>query len=66
MINRYTSTAIEFKTPEKKWSGRPNKYDNLRVFGCTVYAHLNTGKLEPRVVKCIFLGYPEGAKGYRL
>ncbi|GJU70105.1 retrovirus-related pol polyprotein from transposon TNT 1-94 [Tanacetum coccineum] len=41
-------------------------YSNLRVFGCTVYVHVNEGKLVPRVVKCIFLGYGSGVKGYRV
>nr|GEV45144.1 retrotransposon protein, putative, Ty1-copia subclass [Tanacetum cinerariifolium] len=30
------------------------------------YPHDKQGKLEPRVVKCVLLGYPEGVKGYRL
>jgi hypothetical protein len=38
----------------------------LRVFGCTAYAHVDNGKLEPRAAKCIFLGYQPGVKGYKL
>lgn len=39
-----------------------------RVFGCIVYVHLQKGvrtKLEPRAVKCVFLGYGVNQKGYR-
>ncbi|CAD6245155.1 unnamed protein product [Miscanthus lutarioriparius] len=38
----------------------------LRVFGCTAYAHVDNGKLEPRAIKCLFLGYGYGVKGYKL
>ncbi|KAK1649737.1 hypothetical protein QYE76_067542 [Lolium multiflorum] len=38
----------------------------LRVFGCTAYAHVDNGKLEPRAVKCVFLGYGSGVKAYKL
>jgi ATP-binding cassette subfamily B (MDR/TAP) protein 1 len=37
----------------------------LRVFGCTAYAHVDNGKLEPRVLKCIFLAYGSG-EAYKL
>ena len=36
------------------------------MFGCAAYAHTVGGKLEPRSTRCVFLGYPEGTKGYRL
>ena len=39
---------------------------HLRVFGCTAYAHVDNGKLEPRAVKCLFLGYGSRVKGYKL
>jgi transposase InsO family protein len=66
LINRCPSSAIEFKTPEEKWSNKPPDLQHLRVFGCTAFAHQNQGKLESRSIKCVFLGYPQGTKGYRL
>ncbi|GKV50375.1 hypothetical protein SLEP1_g57082 [Rubroshorea leprosula] len=66
LVNRSPSTAIGLKTPEELWSGSPADYSQLRIFGCPVYAHVRDGKLEPRAVKCIFLGYASGVKGYRL
>ena len=66
LINRCPSSAIEFKTPMEKWSKHAPDLSNLKVFGCTSYVHVNEGKLHPRSMKCIFLGYPKGVKGYRL
>ncbi|GJV18496.1 retrotransposon protein, putative, ty1-copia subclass [Tanacetum coccineum] len=66
LINRSPSTTIEKKTPIEMWSGHPRDYGMLRIFGCVAYSHIKQGKLEPRAVKCVLLGYPEGVKGYRL
>nr|GFC12816.1 retrovirus-related Pol polyprotein from transposon TNT 1-94 [Tanacetum cinerariifolium] len=33
-------------------------------FGCVAYSHVQQGKLKPRAVKCVLLGYPEGVKGH--
>lgn len=66
LINLSPSSAIGFKTPMEEWTGECPSYKHLKVFGCIAYAYVNQGKLEPRAVKCIFLGYPEGVKGYRL
>lgn len=52
---RSPSAAIEFKTPEELWIGKPPNYENLRIFGCTAYIHTSEGKLEPRSKKGIFL-----------
>ncbi|KAL6333048.1 hypothetical protein AAG906_022717 [Vitis piasezkii] len=66
LVNRSPSTAIDFKTPQEVWSGKPSNYSGLKIFGCPAYAHVSDGKLEPRAMKCIFLGYAIGVKGYRL
>lgn len=66
LLNRYLSTAIGFKTPEDMWSGIAPRLDHLRVFGCVAYAHTSQGNLESRAKKCMFLGYLEGVKGYKL
>ncbi|GJQ94413.1 retrotransposon protein, putative, ty1-copia subclass [Tanacetum coccineum] len=60
------STTIEKKTPMEMWSGHPSDYRMLRIFRCVAYSHVKQGKLEPRAVKCVLLGYPKGVKGYIL
>jgi hypothetical protein len=58
--------AIEKKTPIEVWSGSTPDYTDLKIFGCLAYTHVNNGKLEPRAVKCIYLGYKPGVEGYKL
>ncbi|GJZ49158.1 retrotransposon protein, putative, ty1-copia subclass [Tanacetum coccineum] len=62
LINRSPSRAIEKKTPMEMWSGHPSDYGMLRISNCVAYPHDKQGKLEPRAVKCVLLGYPEGVK----
>ncbi|KAG8484888.1 hypothetical protein CXB51_021392 [Gossypium anomalum] len=66
LINRFPSVAIEKKTPQEVWSGNPANYSDLKIFGCPAYVHVDNGKLEPRSIKCVFLGYKAGVKGYKL
>ncbi|KAG8482465.1 hypothetical protein CXB51_024471 [Gossypium anomalum] len=66
LINQSPSVAIEKKTPQEVWFGNPANYSNLKIFGCPAYAHVDNGKLEPRSIKCVFLGYKAGVKGYKL
>ncbi|GJY27089.1 retrovirus-related pol polyprotein from transposon TNT 1-94 [Tanacetum coccineum] len=66
LINCSPHRSLDGNIPEILWSGNSVDYSNLRVFGCPVYVHVNEGKLVPRAVKCIFLGYGSGVKGYRV
>lgn len=56
VVNRAPSAALDFKTPEKVWSGTPANYSNLKNFGCPTYMHVNKGKLEPRAKSVFSLG----------
>jgi hypothetical protein len=55
LINR--SPSLDKKTPTEVWSGTPANYSKLIVFSCTAYAHVDNRKLDPRAIKCVFLGY---------
>ena len=64
LVNRSPHNSIDFRILEEVLSGNPVDYSSLRIFGCPVYAHVNNGKLAPRDVKCMFLGYAYESKGY--
>jgi hypothetical protein len=66
LINKCPSTGIDFKTPMEVWSGKPTNYSTFKVFSALVYAHIKQDKLEARALKCVFIGYPEGVKSYKL
>jgi hypothetical protein len=66
LINFSPSNVINKKNLIEAWSGSPYDYLQLRVFCCAAYAHVDNGKLDPRAIKCIFLGYASGIKDYKL
>ncbi|MCO5582632.1 hypothetical protein L7F22_036530 [Adiantum nelumboides] len=56
-------------TPYEAWYDRKPSVSYLGVFGCLAYARIPQqlhGKLDDKAIKCIFLGYSSGSKGYRL
>lgn len=61
-----STNALRMKTPEEVWSGHPPNLDRLIVFGCVAYAHIKQDKVEPRALRCMFMGYLEGVKAYKL
>lgn len=66
LTNRFPCSANEFKTPMELWTEYPAYCSNLKVFGYVSYAHTKQDKLEARTLKCVFIGYPEGVKGFKL
>ncbi|KAH9655417.1 Integrase catalytic domain-containing protein [Citrus sinensis] len=69
IVNRSPSTAIGLKTVIEMWTGKPTDYSYLHAFGCPVYVIYNAQertKLDPKSRRCIFLGYADRVKGYRL
>jgi hypothetical protein len=67
--NMCPSHAIKNKTPYEMWYGHIPSVRHLRVFGSTCYALIpkeKRSKLDARSWKCIFLGYSNTTKGYRL
>ena len=70
--NKLPSNTLQFQTPlsvlydaikSPTVSNLP-----LKVFGCTSFVHLHKPlrhKLEPRALKCVFVGYAQHQKGYR-
>jgi hypothetical protein len=55
LINRSPNSAIDFKISEEEWTGKPVDYSNLRIFGCSTYAHVNNVKLVPRAQNALLL-----------
>jgi len=66
IINRSPSAAIDHNVPEELWLNRKPGYKHLRRFGAVAYVHVDQGKLKPRAIKGIFIGYPSGTKGYKV
>ncbi|GFY88835.1 hypothetical protein Acr_06g0007750 [Actinidia rufa] len=62
LVNRMPSTVLGGQIPHYKLFPDCHLYTlALRVFGCTCYVHaLDPGhdKLDPRAIKCVFLGDP--------
>lgn len=66
LINITPSTANDGNVPEQLWLNKEPGYSHLRRFGSVVYIHVDQGKLKPRALKGIFIGYPQGVKGYKV
>ena len=57
------------KTPYEAWNNRKTNVSNLKIFGSIAYSLLASdarSKMDKKCEKCIFVGYSDETKGYRL
>ena len=69
VINRSPCQSTSGLTPEHTFSGKVPDLSRLRVFGCKAMVHIPKHcrkKFDPKSKCCVFLGYCEDTKGYRL
>ena len=67
--NRCPTKCVSGMTPYEALTGVKPKVNHLRVFGCAAYCHIpkdERKKLDVKSRKCVFMGYAENRKGYRL
>src|SRR4051812_49332188 len=63
-LNRTPSKSDE-TTPYELWFSKKPKLSFLKVWGCDAYVkRLQPDKLEPKLEKCVFIGYPKETVGY--
>jgi hypothetical protein len=68
VLNRCPTSAVEGKTPYKVWHRKKPDVSHLRVWGCVAYVLIQRDKrqkLGSHMEKCIFIGYPDGYKGWK-
>ncbi|RVW57690.1 Retrovirus-related Pol polyprotein from transposon TNT 1-94 [Vitis vinifera] len=73
LINRMPSRVLKFQTPCQTLlksfpTTRLISTVPPKIFGCSIVVHINQqhrSKLDPRSLKCIFLGYSSNQKGYK-
>ena len=68
--NRVTSTSLQGATPCEAFYGSKPNLSHLHVWGCTAYVLIQKdkrphGNLGVHMEKCIFIGYPQGYKGWK-
>nr|GEZ19849.1 hypothetical protein [Tanacetum cinerariifolium] len=67
ILNMVPTKKVE-KTPYEEGHGKAPKLSYLKVWGCEALVKRDTrtkpDKLEPRSIKCIFVGYPKKTMGY--
>jgi hypothetical protein len=65
--NRSPHRFFKDKTPYEAWSGLKLEVTHFHIFGSRAWARITSKKrkaLDPQSTECIFVGYPDGVKGY--
>jgi hypothetical protein len=61
--------SVKDNTPYEAWSGLKQEVTHFHIFDSHAWAQIPSKKrkaLDPQSTECIFVGYPNGVKGYRL
>jgi hypothetical protein len=61
--------SVEDNTPYEASSGLKMEVTHFFIFGSCAWAQIPSKKrkaLDPQSTECIFVGYPDGVKGYKL
>jgi transposase InsO family protein len=69
LVNISPSSTLDEKNLQEVWTGKKPSLTHLKVFGYEAYVHLpkeNKSKLDKTAGNCIFIGYKDGLKGYKL
>jgi hypothetical protein len=69
LVNQSPSSALDDKNPHEVWSEKKPSLQHIRVSGCDAYVHVpkeNRSKMDKKDEKCIFIGYKDGVKGYKI
>ena len=69
ILNMCPTKSVKNITPEEAWSGYKPNASHLKIFGCIAYAHIpdeKRKKLDDKGETCIFVGYSNDSKAYRL
>eukprot|EP01018_Ginkgo_biloba_P029061 Gb_03163 [translate_table: standard] len=65
--NRTPHSVVQGVTPKEAWSKRKPRVDHFRVFGSLAWVHIpDDAQMEKKSEPCIFVGYCEDVKAYRL
>jgi hypothetical protein len=69
ILNRCPTKSVKSRVPQEALTGLKHNVAHLKVFGCVAYTHVPDElrrKLDKKGYKCIFVGYSEETKGYKL
>lgn len=69
LLNISLTKAMRNMTPYEAWWNRKPNVSRLKVFGSIAYSLIDSSdrsKLDKKSEKCIFVGYNDERKGYRL
>ena len=69
LLNKSPTVTVQDKIPEEAWSGTKTSVSHLRILCSVAFAHKPDElrrKLDKKSERCIFIGYSEQHKEYKL